>query len=632
MEKHFIIGTAGHVDHGKTMLVKALTGQDTDRLKEEKERGISIELGFAPLKLPSGVLAGLVDVPGHERFIKNMLAGVGGMDLVLLVIAADEGVMPQTSEHLDIIRLLQVPKGILVISKIDMVDSDWLDLVQEEITEKVKGTIFDGAPIVRVSSVTKEGVSELLSLIDKAAKDMESRRVTGWPRMAIDRVFSITGFGTVVTGTLLEGRLKPGDPLEILPKGIETKVRTLQVHGKKVEQASAGQRVAVNLSNIDLDEVKRGDVISWPGRLKPSHRLDVKLHLLASAPKALANRTRVRVHLGTSEVLGRIILLDREELKPGETSYTQIECEEPMVAQKNDRFVIRSYSPMHTIGGGSVVDPAPKKHKRFKQEVLDALATIEKGTPEELIIQALDSSGEPQSVSELAKSVGLAEEELSKWLSRMKDTASVKAILVENREYYISAEQFAAWGRELEGLLKTHHSNYPLRSGMAKEEIRSKVFNSLNNKVYNALMRLYETEEMFTVTADNLALYGYKPVLTVEQENYIEGLGEKFKKAGFQPPAWREVAGAVSDSEEILSYLLAQGILVKLDDNIYIHSMVFEKGRDKVVAYIQEKGEITLGEARDILDSSRKYVLPFLNRLDKDRVTRRVEDKRILYR
>ncbi|KNZ70668.1 selenocysteine-specific translation elongation factor [Thermincola ferriacetica] len=634
MGKHFIIGTAGHVDHGKTMLVKAMTGKDTDRLKEEKERGISIELGFAPIRLPSGIQAGIVDVPGHERFIKNMLAGVGGMDLVLLVIAADEGVMPQTTEHLDIIKLLQVPQGIIVISKIDLVDADWLDLVEEEIKEAVKGTVFDGAPVFRVSSTTGEGIRELLDYIDQMAAKMKVRPSTGWPRLAIDRVFTIAGFGTVVTGTLIEGKVKVGDPLEILPKGLGTRVRNIQVHGEKVNEAYAGQRVALNLANVEVEEVRRGDVLTWPGRLKPSHRIDVKLQLLENA-RQLSHRARVRVHIGTSEILARIILLDRDELNPGEVAYAQVECEEPIVAAKGDRFVIRSYSPMHTIGGGTVIDANPAKHKRFRPDVIEALATKEKGTPEELVIQALGTAGAELLAHEaLAKAAGIPETELTPALESLKKAGKIRVISVEGKQFYISDDKFQQWARDITGVLEEYHRKFPLRPGMPKEEIRSRFFPGINNKLYNAILQVFEEEQKFTLTGDSLALFGYVPRVDPEQAKELAAVAEQFLQGEFQPPAWKDMVftGKDMDPEEVLNYFVNQNILVKLEDNVILHRDVFEKGKQKIIDYLKEKGEITLAEARDLLNSSRKYILPFLNRLDKEKVTRRVEDKRILYK
>ncbi|MDD4170142.1 MAG: selenocysteine-specific translation elongation factor, partial [Desulfotomaculaceae bacterium] len=406
--KHLIIGTAGHVDHGKTALVKAMTGVDTDRLKEEKERGISIELGFTSLELPSGRKAGIVDVPGHERFIKHMLAGAGGFDLVLLVIAADEGVMPQTREHLDIIQLLQVKKGVVVLTKADLVDEEWLELVTEEVREFLQDTVLEKAPLVTVSAVTGQGIAALLELLDHVAEETESKTAAGTPRLPVDRVFSVTGFGTVVTGTLVAGQLRVGDMVKVQPAGLTARVRSLQVHGKKVEVAGAGQRVAANLAGLEVEQVSRGSVVAGTDSLVPSHRLDVHLLLLDSADRPLKNRERVRFHIGSGETLGRVVLLDREELAPGATAYAQVELEEMVAAVKGDRFVIRSYSPLWTIGGGTVIDAAPgRKHKRFRSEVLGALATRERGTPEEILEHYLRDNATLPEIADVAAGTGL---------------------------------------------------------------------------------------------------------------------------------------------------------------------------------------------------------------------------------
>ncbi|NLC77525.1 MAG: selenocysteine-specific translation elongation factor, partial [Clostridia bacterium] len=414
--EYIIVGTAGHVDHGKTVLVNALTGVNTDRLKEERERGISIELGFAPLTLPNGQKIGLVDVPGHERFIRQMLAGVGGMDLVMLVIAADEGVMPQTQEHLDIINLLQIKKGLVVVTKKDLVEDDWLELVLEDIRETLRGSVLEESPIIPVSAVTGEGMERLKQALEQLVAETPAKSAAGKVRLPIDRVFSITGFGTVVTGTLWTGTIKVGDTLELQPEGLQVRVRTLQVHGQKVEVAKAGQRVAVNLAGIETGELSRGSTLLTPGTLVPSYRIDLQLHLLAKAP-AMENRQRVRIHLGTGEVLGRVVLLDREELSPGDTAFAQLQLEEALVAEKKDRLVIRSYSPMHTIAGGLVIDPAAPRHRRFEEKVLQTLATRLEGTPAELALEALVRVGLPLAGAELAKESNLEQRELTESLN-----------------------------------------------------------------------------------------------------------------------------------------------------------------------------------------------------------------------
>jgi selenocysteine-specific elongation factor len=633
--KHFIIGTAGHVDHGKTMLVKALTGKDTDRLKEEKERGISIELGFAPFRLPSGILAGIVDVPGHERFIKNMLAGVGGMDLVLLVVAADEGIMPQTTEHLDIIRMLQVPRGAVVITKADLVEPDWLEMVREEVREAVCGSVFAGAPMIAVSAVTGEGIPQLAAFIDEVARQLTDRKFTGKPRMAIDRVFSITGFGTVVTGTLLGGPLNTGDTVEILPQGLEARIRNIQVHGSKVGRAEPGQRTAVNLAGVELVEIDRGSILAAPGTLKPSHRLDVRLELLAGTPKPLANRSRVRVHIGTAEILARVILLDRDELAPGESAFARLECEEPMVAARGDRFVVRSYSPMTTIGGGTVIDPLPAKHKRFREDVIAALTTMEQGTSDEIIGQYLHDAGNLVSIDDIVKNTGYDAAEVTAALQELEERSEVKKVPVEGKNYFSSGAIYRSWLKSIQSFLSAFHEKFPLRPGWPKEEMRSRIFTGMPAKVFQQLLKALETDGEIKVMGDSIALFHFTPTLTGELGEIIEKIDQEYLAGSFQPPDWQETARRhnleAAMSNEVLNFLVANNRLVKLEENVFLHSEVLTRGKELISGFLRDKGEITLAEARDLLDTSRKFALPLLSFLDRERITRRIEDKRVLY-
>jgi selenocysteine-specific elongation factor len=424
--KRLVIGTAGHIDHGKTTLVKAITGIETDRLKEEKQRGISIELGFAPFTLPSGQKAAIVDMPGHERFIRHMVAGAFGIDMVLLTIAADEGIMPQTREHMDIIELLNVRKGIVVITKTDLVDEEWLMLMEDEIRQYIDKSILKGAPLIPVSAVSGQGLDELMAAIEAMAAEVQEKPVFGYARLPIDRVFTMPGFGTVVTGTLWSGQIQQGDTLELMPVQRPVRVRTLQVHNEKVATAYAGQRVAVNLQGIDVAEIRRGYLLASPGYLTPSYRVDVRLRLLPSSPRNLKNWNRVRFHLGTDEALGRIVLLDRDEQQPGEEAYAQIVLEKPIVAYKGDPFVIRYYSPVTTIGGGTIIDANAPKQKRFKEEVLEQLATKEEGSLYELLLQEMHSQPEhPLTLAELTKKIGAKEEDIKNEIIQLLDDEQI---------------------------------------------------------------------------------------------------------------------------------------------------------------------------------------------------------------
>jgi selenocysteine-specific elongation factor len=632
--KHLIIGTAGHVDHGKTALVRAMTGVDTDRLKEEKERGISIELGFAFLNLPGGRRAGIVDVPGHERFIKNMLAGAGGFDLVLLVIAADEGVMPQTREHLDIIQLLQVNKGIVVLTKCDLVDDEWLDLVKEDVKDFLKGTVLEEAPVVTVSAVTRKGIPELLELIAMAIEEVDPKAGQGQPRLPVDRVFTITGFGTVVTGTLHSGIIKVGENVEVQPEGLTARVRSVQVHGEKVESAEAGQRVAVNLAGLEIEQIERGSVVTGPKMIKPSQRLDVRLLLLKSAARSLKNRTRVRFYLGTRETLGRVVLLDREELEPGSMVYAQIVLEDLAVPVKGDRFVIRSYSPMRTIGGGTVIDPSPKrKHKRFRDEVLNALTTRERGTPAEIVQHYLDGNNSLLVPAEVAAGTSLQENEVLEAAGTLSDEKKVRLIRGDGKTYLVSTDVYTRWLEDIKKLLISYHREFPLRDGYPKEELRSRKFQSLSTKVFQMILLEMEKDGDLKILPQVVAVKDFETAPDTEQKKQIQQIRQIMKESDFLPPSWAELSRTVGLSDakglELLQYLLRTGGLVKITEDLYFQKEVLLEAITKVTSYLREKGEITVGELRDLLKTSRKYALPLLEYFDREKLTRRVGDKRL---
>lgn len=634
--RHIIIGTAGHVDHGKTELVKRLTGLDTDRLKEEKARGISIELGFAPLLLPGGQQAGIVDVPGHERFIKHMLAGAAGIDLVLLVVAADEGVMPQTREHLEIINLLEIKKGLIIITKKDLVEEEWLLLVEEEVREAVQGTVLEQAPSIAVSSRTGEGIEALLQLIEAAAAEVVEKESAGKMRLPIDRVFSITGFGTVVTGTLFSGRLKVGDAVEILPEGIISRVRGIQVHGQKVEVAIAGQRVAVNLTGIETRELKRGSVLLEPGYLQPSYRLDVQLELLTSAGRPLKNWTRIRFHQGTKEALGRVVLLENEELAPGDKTYAQLVMEEPVVVARRDRFVIRAYSPMFTIGGGAIIDPNPTKQKRFQPEVLQALAMKEKGTPDELILQHLLSVRSPLVIlSELKHQVGLGEDEIKVGLQRLMEENRLVKLPLEGVDYLLHPQVYNQWQEELREILKRYHQEFPLRTGLPREELRSRKFNFLSVKLFNAMLQYWEQNGDISISGQMIALKGHVPKLTERCRLAVDKISQHYQKGRFQPPYWSELKPLLNlnetEAEEVLNYCLQQKLLVKVADDLYLREVDLGEARHFILQHFQQHSTLTISEARDLLGGSRKYILPLLEYFDREKTTRRAGDKRVKF-
>ena len=517
MEEYIIVGTAGHVDHGKTVLVQALTGVNTDRLKEEKERGISIELGFAPLELPSGRRVGLVDVPGHERFVKQMLAGVGGMDLVILVVAADEGVMPQTREH-GYYQSLQIKKGLVVITKKDLVEEEWLELVMEEVKEAVQDTVWQGTGLGSIR-LYRRGHGRIegnwISWLPIPAQATEGKGApAGGPG-----IFHYW-FCTVVTGTLWTGQICTGDLLEIQPQGQQVRVRTLQVHERKVDVALAGQRTAVNLAGIEVGELDRGSTLVTPGTLTPSHRVDLQLFLLPKA-QPLTHRQRVRVHLGTSEVLGRVILLDREELAPGETALAQLQMEELLVAARQDRLIIRSYSPMTTIAGGLVIDPHASRHRRYKKEVLQRLNTLLQGDPLELIEEVLTSSKVPLPLAEIASQTGLSIPEVEKTLAMLLEKGEVQSFSFEEATWYLPRSE-EKWLQEVEELLDRYHRKYPLRAGFPKEELRSRKFSALPVKVFNGLLQRWEEKGKLKIAANSAALPDFQGEPSADEKVILE--------------------------------------------------------------------------------------------------------------
>lgn len=629
--KHIVIGTAGHVDHGKTELVKAMTGIDTDRLKEEKQRGISIELGFAHLKLPSGRTASIVDVPGHEKFIKNMLAGACGIDLVLLVIAADEGVMPQTAEHMDILQLLNVKTGIVTLTKIDMVDSDWLEMVIDEVKSFLKDTTFKEAPIVPVSAVTKEGLDVLLKKIEEVVGKLERKKAFDFLYLPVDRVFSVTGFGTVATGTLLSGEISLGNEIEILPDKILAKVRNIEVHNKKVTKAFQSQRVAVNLSGVEAKDLKRGCVISNPDVIKPTDIIDVKLKLLKSAVKPLKNRTRIRLHIGTSEIMCRVILLDRDELAAGEEAYAQLLLEDKTAAIKGNNFVIRSYSPMRTIGGGVVIDPNPAKHRRFDDNVIKMLKISEKGCIEELVENYIYNRKEIIHLREISKAFFLDINKIFEIAQKIKEQGKIKFIGKDN---VLSSELYKEWCELISEILRKYHLSYPLRQGYPKEELRSRFFSFLSTKVFQSLLCEMQKRGILSIDADVVRLTCFSEEPSDEDKEALKNIEQSFKEKPFSPPKWTSVVEELriddEKASEYLQYLLNRGCLCKVAEDMYFHTEAVECAKNKIIDFLKQNQKISVGEVRDLLGTSRKYVLPLLEYFDAKHITRRDKDKRVL--
>jgi selenocysteine-specific elongation factor len=633
MMKQVVMGTAGHIDHGKTQLVKTLTGIDTDRLKEEKERGITIDLGFAHLTYEDGTEVGVIDVPGHERFVRNMLAGVGGIDLVMLVIAADEGVMPQTREHLAICQLLRVKEGLVALTKADLVDEDWLELVSEDTREFLKGTFLEGKPIVPVSAKTGQGIDELKRVLQALVARVPPKQLEGKFRLPVDRVFTIRGFGTVVTGTLFSGTIRVEDRIEIYPKGIEAKIRGLQVHNASVPEAVAGQRTAINLQGIDKVELERGDVLGHPGEFAPTFMLDAVLQHLSDAPRPLRHRARVRLHVGTSEIMGRVILLDRDELAPGEEAYVQLRLEEPAIVLPRDRFVIRSYSPVQTIGGGILLDAQASKHRRGEAALAAHFRLLAEGSSEEIFSHHLrQATHQGLRLSEFLPRTELSESRLRQVATTLQRAGRLRAVNAD-MGWYLHAEALDSLTRELRRYLETFHRQNPLKPNIASEELRAKV-RGLGERV--CLMALEELRQqgVVVVERDRVRLATHQVALDDTRERILNELEAEFLAAGYQPPRVEDLFAKLNigkgHDKALLQVLLDQGRAVRLKENVVFHRANLAKAETLLVQYLRDHREITPIEFKDLLGISRKYAIPMLEYFDSQKITIRVGDKRIL--
>src|SRR2546421_1514914 len=652
------IGTAGHIDHGKSTLVKALTGIDPDRLAEEKERGMTIDLGFAWLKLPGGREVSIVDVPGHESFIKNMLAGVGGIDAALLVIAADEGVMPQTREHLAILDLLRVPRGIVALTKADLVDAEWLELVRAEAAEYLLPTTLAHAPIIPVSAYTGQGLPELLTHLEKMLNESQYRQNITRPLRSIDRLFSLTGFGTIVTGTLLGGSFKTGQEVEILPQSLRTRIRNLQTHQHNVQVAQPGSRVAINLANISRTALSRGNVVAQPGQLRPPMPVDTHISLLADAPRPLAHNTLVDFYSGSQEVPAKVRLLDVEELQPGHSAWVQLRLSQPCVVARRDRFILRIPSPSTTIGGGEVVDIQPRYHRRFQPAILSRLATLEYGAPEELVLATLDrrtrSAGTPTQFiapasnapkthtpqsNTFTKGRGLLGYELAdivKQSNLAEDVTrqTLETLLSERRVRRVGTLWFAqpvweALVEETTRLLGEQHRQYPLRSGLPKEEWRARL--NLTPKMAAEIFAALQTEGVVAeaaTTGSSIRLPNFKPGFTGAQQQKVTQLLQRFRASPYTPPGRAEAEAMVGT--EVLGALIEQGQIVKIGDGVLFLRETYDEALATLIQYLREHGKMTVAEARDVLGATRKYILRLLEHMDALKITRRMGDERVL--
>ena len=626
--KNVILGTAGHIDHGKTTLIKALTGRETDNLKEEKQRGISINLGFTYFDLPSKKRVGIVDVPGHEKFIKNMLAGACGIDIVLLVIAADEGVMPQTIEHLDILNYLDVKKGIIVLTKCDLVDEEFIELVKDDVREKTKGLFIEGAPIVEVDSVSRRGLDKLVQKIDEISEDIEEKKTDAPSRMSIDRVFSLKGFGTIVTGTLIEGKISVDDEMTIYPSEKKVKVRNLQVHGCDVKTAYAGQRTAINLSNIKVSEIQRGDVIAQTGSVEESMMIDVNISLVEHCKKSLKHWDRIRIFHGTKQILCRIVPLNEDEIQYGESGYAQLRLEEKIVAKKGDRFIIRSYSPMDTIGGGVIIDTAPKKHKIYDESVIEALKIKEKGELKDILEEYLKLNlSNYITLKELVSYTGEKEGDVKEGLNALIDENKVFCV----NKYYLHISHYQKLKERVIDILTKYHKQYRLRNGILKEELRSKVDNSLKVKDMDVILNKMAEEKDIKVQDNLVSNYDFEVKFNQKQLSIKKEIEDKSRKNGLNSLMTKDdICNKNKFYEEVLEALTGETIQ-KLDDAYYIDKKVYENVKKDLLEYLNKNKEITVAQFRDITKSNRKISIVMLEHFDRNRITKRVEDKRILY-
>jgi selenocysteine-specific elongation factor len=632
--KQIILGTAGHIDHGKTSLIKAISGTDTDRLKEEKERGITIELGFAALDLPSGQHLGIVDVPGHEKFVKNMVAGATGIDIVVMVIAADEGVMPQTREHMEICTLLGVEYGLVAVTKIDMVDEEWLELALEDIRDFVKGTFLEDASVAAVSSTTQEGIPEFIDILDELAAKIPDRPPSDLFRLPIDRVFTMKGFGTVITGTLISGQVKVGEQIMIYPSGITSKVRGIQVHNKSADHASAGMRTAINFQGLEKEAIRRGEVLSKPGNLVASYMADVYLQYLASNKKPLKNRTRVRFHTGTSEVLGNVILLDREELAPNESAVVQLRLDAPVALVKDDRFVIRSYSPVYTIGGGKVLNPIPPKHKRFKPEVVDGLKALEHLAPEAIVEFQAEAAGyQGVSFAHLKMMTNLPDKQLEKIMQNLLSQKTLIQVEKENR-IYIHHIGFETIKNDIRHQLGDYHQANPLKAGMPKEELKTKFPSLLTSRLFNLTLNQMIKEKDIAQEKNIIRLTTHAVSLGGKQADVKDKILKTYLEAGLQPPYFKELAKSLDAdakrSREVLMHLVNEGSIIKVKEDLFFHTEVIKALKLKLTEFLEAQGEITTPQFKEMTGVSRKYVIPLAEYLDSTNVTLRVGDIRKL--
>lgn len=632
--KQIVLGTAGHIDHGKTSLIKALTGIDTDRLQEEKARGITIELGFASIDLPSGQRVGIVDVPGHEKFVKNMVAGATGIDVVAMVIAADEGVMPQTREHLDICSLLAIEHGMVVLTKSDMVDEEWLEMVTEDVMEYLQGTFLEDAPIVHVSSVTGQGMDEFKTVLDSICEKVPDLPPSGLFRLPVDRVFTMHGFGTVITGTLTSGRIQVGDPVEIYPSGVMSKVRGIQVHNDAMNEAQSGMRTAINFQGLEKESVNRGDVLASPGALFPSYMVDIQLEALKSLTKPIKTRQKVRFHTGSSEIMGHVILLNKNELLPGESALAQMRLDAPVTVVKDDHFVIRSYSPVDTIGGGRILNPVPVKHKANRPEVIEHLEMLLDADPMEMVSQLVSgASYAGASFAQLLVMTNLPAKKLQEMTNKLLSQKTLVTVDKESKTY-LHKKIMDSLEKRAVSYMEDYHKANPLKNGMPKEELKSKFPPILSAKTFHMLLEIMTSAGLAVLEEDLIRLASHTVSLQQDQEEVRANIAKAYKDGKLMPPYLKEIVQTMSldpaKTKDLISHMVSEQTIVKVKEDLYFDAGAIQDLKDRLTAFLKENGEISMPQFKEMTGASRKYVIPLMEHFDSIRLTLRVGDNRKL--
>lgn len=636
--KNIIVGTAGHIDHGKTTLIKALTGRNTDRWEEEQRRGITIDLGFTYFDLKNGDRVGIIDVPGHEKFINNMVAGVVGMDLVLLVVAADEGIMPQTREHMDILGLLGIKKSILVINKCDLVDEEWLELVEEEIQEELEGTFLEGAPVVKVSAATGQGLDELTDTIQQLMSDeVVAKDTQTIPRLPIDRAFTLSGFGTIITGTLISGTITREDVLEMYPIGKECKIRNIQVHGQNQDKCYAGQRVAINLSNVKKKEIRRGCVLAPKNSMKNTDLLDVKLKVLEDSMRILTNHERLHLYTGTSEILCRAVLLDKEQIGPGEEGLVQLRLEEEIAVKRGDRFVVRFYSPMETIGGGIVLEPNPMRKKRFDAQAIEELKKKESGSLGDVMELQIKEHGDTMiTLAELAKVMAHSVDELKEYLEELEESGTIFVFQMKKDTYLWHRDSEFAVRQKIEETLQKYHSEHPYRYGMKKAEIHNTFLKKIKPNIFDAYIERMTGENVYGRREEYLSLPGYevpKDAMYLQTEKLIE---DTFEKAGYDFVRFSEIDfGKIprQTAEDVVLMMIDEGKVLRINEEMFTMKHLMDEAKEKIRNHLKEENLITIAQVRDMFSTSRKSAKPILEYMDSIKVTKKTggESERVAY-